>query len=99
MLNSPVGWVESAESELPATNQVSLPHYAWIAESLNPTPNLTLSRWNDWSALLHSMLTFLIPSYIIPGNIILIFASGIPCEQNAGASYEYSSRNEAPGVE
>jgi hypothetical protein len=43
MLNFLVGWVELAKSELLAANPVSLPDYIRIAESPNPTSNLTLS--------------------------------------------------------
>jgi hypothetical protein len=44
MLDFLVGWVELAKSGLLAKNLVSPPDYIRIAESLNPTSNLTLSR-------------------------------------------------------
>jgi hypothetical protein len=47
MLNSLVGWVELAESQLLTASLVSLPDYIRIAESLNPTPNLTLSSYSE----------------------------------------------------
>ena len=43
MSNFLVGWVESTESRLFATNQVNPPDYVYIAKSLNPTPDLTES--------------------------------------------------------
>ena len=46
MLNFLVGWVELAKSQLLHTSLVSLPDCIRIAESLNPTPNLTLSSYN-----------------------------------------------------
>jgi hypothetical protein len=45
-VRSPVGWVKSAKSGLLTTNLFSLPDYIRIAESLNLTPNLSLSRYN-----------------------------------------------------
>jgi hypothetical protein len=42
MLNSLVGWVRLTKSGLLARNLVSLPDYVWIAQCLNPTPDLAL---------------------------------------------------------
>ena len=46
MLNFLVGWVGSTKSGLLAENKVSLPGQLCIAESLNPTPNLTINNYS-----------------------------------------------------
>jgi hypothetical protein len=66
MLDFLVGWVKLARFGLLSTNLASLPDYVWIAESLNPTPKSTMSRY----ALVCFAITVTLKIYIVADQLL-----------------------------